>query len=738
MPGEKRTRLDLFLVSVLALYLELVLIRWLASEIRVFAYFKNFPLFAAFIGLGLGCYVADRRPIRWGLAVVLLFGVSLAAAFSEALRLTDLFFPDPSLYTWRGSILSPNILERIRGYPLLGSLHGRVPDGLLLFLIGLTSFGMIAALFTAASALFYPIGQETGRLFGKHRPLTAYSINVAGALTGSLAFTLVSHLELGPLVWLGPSFAFLAYFAWKRGARLPAGASLAAFAVLAVLLALGRDRDERRVWSPYYRISLTPIRRGDRAADWKLCVNHDYFQRAVDLSDAAVAEAAELAPARRNYDLPYRLLGKLDRVLVVGAGMGNDAAAALRAGAREVVAVDIDPAILRLGRELHPEAPYADERVRLVTDDARAYFRRHAHDEAGARYDLVVFGLLDSQTALSSMSSVRLEFYVYTIESLREALRLADEEHGLAVITFSVGWRDWVGERLYETITEAVGAPPLVLETTGYDGGITFVAGPGLARIDRVRLGAIGARDLASGYANPRVWPCRDDWPFLYVNPNHWPWVYLVALALLIGLGSLLVRHAMRKTAPTEAASPGARVPRFDPHMFLMGAAFMLVETSAIARLSLVFGATWLVNAAVISAVMVMILGANALVGAGKAPGLRASYLLLLAALLAVFFVPFDAFMTVPGGRALAALLVALPVLFSSLVFATAFKGTPSAHLALGCNMLGAILGGAFEAASLAVGIRALALLAVGVYLLSALALARQRRARAGTDARSA
>lgn len=47
--AEKRLRLtwELLLISFLFLYVELVVIRWLASEIRVFAYFKNLPLMAS-------------------------------------------------------------------------------------------------------------------------------------------------------------------------------------------------------------------------------------------------------------------------------------------------------------------------------------------------------------------------------------------------------------------------------------------------------------------------------------------------------------------------------------------------------------------------------------------------------------------------------------------------------------------------------------------------------------------
>lgn len=77
-------------------------------------------------------------------------------------------------------------------YPGLSLLVGKVPNGLLLILIGATSFGLITVLFVASAMIFYPIGQETGRLFRPFKPLTAYSINVAGALVGSLAFTLIS------------------------------------------------------------------------------------------------------------------------------------------------------------------------------------------------------------------------------------------------------------------------------------------------------------------------------------------------------------------------------------------------------------------------------------------------------------------------------------------------------------------------------------------------------------------
>ena len=52
---------SLFLVSFAALYVEVMLIRWIGTEVRVFAYFQNLALIACFLGFGLGCYWCGRR-----------------------------------------------------------------------------------------------------------------------------------------------------------------------------------------------------------------------------------------------------------------------------------------------------------------------------------------------------------------------------------------------------------------------------------------------------------------------------------------------------------------------------------------------------------------------------------------------------------------------------------------------------------------------------------------------------
>src|ERR1039457_574446 len=66
----------LFLASALTLFAELALIRWVATEVRVFAYVKNLALLLCFLGFGLGCALARQRP-RWQTAATSLVGLIL-------------------------------------------------------------------------------------------------------------------------------------------------------------------------------------------------------------------------------------------------------------------------------------------------------------------------------------------------------------------------------------------------------------------------------------------------------------------------------------------------------------------------------------------------------------------------------------------------------------------------------------------------------------------------------------
>jgi predicted membrane-bound spermidine synthase len=151
----------------------------------------------------------------------------------------------------------------------------------------------------------------------------------------------------------------------------------------------------------------------------------------------------------------------------------------------------VDPLILKLGKQLHPERPYDSNRVRVFNDDGRAFFKKSRE-----KYDLIVFGLLDSQTLLSSMSSIRLDNYIYTQESLKEALDHL-RPNGTLSLSFALT-ESWIQERFYLMLKESAQSEPLCLQTP-YDAGISYLVGPS-ANPEWVR----GKRDLEVMIINER------------------------------------------------------------------------------------------------------------------------------------------------------------------------------------------------------------------------------------------
>src|SRR5262245_66581695 len=60
-PRIGNQELRLVLVSFLILFLEISLIRFLSTEIRIFAYVNNLVLLACFLGMGFGCCRSDAE-----------------------------------------------------------------------------------------------------------------------------------------------------------------------------------------------------------------------------------------------------------------------------------------------------------------------------------------------------------------------------------------------------------------------------------------------------------------------------------------------------------------------------------------------------------------------------------------------------------------------------------------------------------------------------------------------------
>jgi hypothetical protein len=714
--SSTRDVLMLFLASFLALYFELVVIRYLAAEIRVFAYLKNLALVASFFGIGLGMIMGNSPKTMkrfFPLFAVLLF---LLIAFAPLLRLTHLPVPG-------------NQYEMF-GHPATMSGGWRP----LWFLLGtFVFFAVVPGILNLVAVFFVVLGGMVGERLALLEPLRGYGWNLAGSLAGILVFTALSFSAAPPAVWLLVGVAVAVPFFYRQRW------SLAVLVLLVCVLAFGpvrnlRDHNydvkghslpQQTSWSPYYRITLfeiPPPQGWPRPAAYLIDVNHDYHQKILDLSPEFMARNFPSAELNREgmkaYSLPYRLVPKPVRVLVVGAGTGNDVAAALRNGATHVDAVEIDPHLIELGRKYHPEHPYSSPKVAVIVDDARAYFKR-----ANQKYDLIVFGFLDSHTMFSSLSVLRLDDYVYTLESFREARSLL-AENGTAVLAFDSGRSSYITSRIFFTLTRSFGKAPAAYYT-GYDGaGVVFVESNGTVPklTDYPEIG----NELEASRASAIV--STDHWPFLYLQSRTIPIAMIGAIVLFL----TFCLGLLRKNIPIPDLANAQNL-----HLFLLGAGFMLLETKAVTELSLLFGSTWIVNAVVIGAFLAMGLLANTIMIFRQ--GSRRLFYMALFLLLAVdLFLPYSAFSALAGGvrTLIPAVFAAWPVFFSGLIFSRAFRDVARPTEALGVNLLGAVIGGVLENAVMIGGTPTLGVLAVALYGLSALSLdsriAQGRRPRVG------
>jgi SAM-dependent methyltransferase len=403
-----------------------------------------------------------------------------------------------------------------------------------------------------------------------------------------------------------------------------------------------------------------------------------------------------------RWNIPYVLHQPPGRVLIVGAGSGNDAAAALRMGAGTVTAVDIDPTILRLGQAFHPQRPYADPRVELVVDDARHYLK------SGDRpFDVIVFSHLDSHTLLSSYTNIRLDNYIYTVEAFREALkRLAPR--GLLYVSF-VFEQQFIGERLQRNLTEAFGRPPLAFEglVTESIRYAYLLSGPATEEPGfEEASGRLGLKRVA--YAAAAIVPSTDAWPFLHLDRPRLPPLMSVLSGVILVLASAFALRARPKGEP------------FDGQLFWLGAAFMLLEVHNVSRLALVFGTTWQVNAWVIGVILGLILLANftcaRLQPARRAPARRLAIGALFVCLLASYVAPLDVLAGHALGGIAATLLLCSPIFCAGVIFAECFSTRTRPGFALGWNVLGALAGGLAENLSYLVGVPGLIPLAAACY----------------------
>lgn len=679
--STRRVSTYIFGYAALSLFLELAVIRWQTSAISILAFYKNFSLLSAFAGLGLG-YALFRRRQTPVFAVIPILGLQL---FTFWVLRTPRF-----AQTLEAVGLNPFAEQTTMGVRQAGE-----PIELM------TVYLTLASVFIGTALAFLPIGQCIGRLMGRTSNLRSYGLNLLGSLFGVGVIYLFSAAWLPPALWFGIAFlALMPLYVYNR--RLARALALTGIGVV-ILSAVPPDPSTENIYSPYQLIEADR----DESGEMNIRSAGHFLLTATNLAGEAIEGDRERQHLADFYEFPFKVAESLDRILIVGAGAGNDVAAALRQGARHVDAVEIDPAIAHLGME-HPENPFRSPRVTVHVDDARSFLA-----STSASYDLIVYGLLDSHSVVSHGSSVRMDSYVYTVEGLRLARdRLAPNGVlSLAFLAFDLDLTDKLHGMLNASFN---GIDPSVVSVS--PSTLIFLHGrQGPPHVDEALLRSAGFDDVSeAARALARDTDlATDDWPFLYIAKRTFPLSYLGMGALVLAMGGLMVR---------SFAAGGLDVG--NAGFFFLGAGFLLVETKGITELGVTFGNTWQVVGIVIIAVLMMGFFANLVVTNRPQISMRLVISLLMLSLLVGYIMSALGITgSTNGAKWLALFALTLPVFFSGLAFSRGLTVASSVSGALAANIMGAIVGGLLEYSAMLLGFRSLYALsglmfAIGGYFL--------------------
>ncbi|MCA1440433.1 SAM-dependent methyltransferase [Ensifer sp. IC4062] len=392
----------------------------------------------ALLGFGAsGTFVAlARRPLlkRYPAAFAAsaaLFGIAAVASFAGAERLPfnalEIVW-NPAQLGWLAAnyaLLSlpfffgatciglafsrhPDAIGRVYAFDLIGAGIGALGVvGLLFLVFPSTALRFVAALGFAAAAL-----AATG--MARHRWFAAGSLGLAATVIA---------------VWLPPSFTATGpHMSEYKGLRM------------ALEVPDARVVEERSSPLGLLTVVESPTVPFRYAPGLSLAnVQEPPAQLAVfsdgDSITAMTAYGGDPATVayldRTTAALPYRLLAR-PRVLVLGAGGGEQVLLALRAGAEIVDAVEVNPQMIELTRNRFANfvgGIFSRPNVDLRLAEARAFAAT-----TGERYDLIQMPLLDSFSAAAAGVQSMHENYTYTVEALRDYLAILKPD-GVVAIT---------------------------------------------------------------------------------------------------------------------------------------------------------------------------------------------------------------------------------------------------------------------------------------------------------------
>lgn len=382
----------------------------------------------------------------------------------------------------------------------------------------------------------------------------------------------------------------------------------------------------RTVWDPFARVDL--VETGDPET---MFVFTDGGAGSVMVRfDGDLQEVADLRQSLEY--LPFEL-DPVDHVVILGAGAGKDVLLALLAGAKQITAIEVNPAMIQVTRQFAAFNGHILDRpeVRLSVGDARTFVERDDQ-----RYDLIYLNLVYTQATEPAYQAL-VENYIFTQEAFQAYLDHLTPGGHLAIVSHNAleGSRAAMtglqplargGKSLPQALRHLAllmyPASDPTLRTT------VMILGKEPLRDEDIRLLAVEANRLSlqplflpgvfelpfvpllqgatleeflAGDPAYDLSPTRDDRPYFFkLDPGlPSPVRQTLAIAILLSTAFLILGLGTAGTAAGVWRRAG-----FVIYAALIGAGFMLVEIPLIQRFQLFLGYPVLSVAVVLSVLL--------------------------------------------------------------------------------------------------------------------------------------
>jgi hypothetical protein len=415
LPEGGMTRAKAFYLEIFAICLAVIVLEIGYTRIfsfKVFYYFTYLIIGLALLGLGTGGVLVAIFPRLRGAApsrVVSTCGLLgsatvLVGYFVIARTQLNAFYLMSSLVeVWKLSVIALCLfLPFLAAGIVIATIFSARPEAInRLYCADLLGAGLGCALAVPLIYLLTPPGcvMLAGLVFaiagiagagGRDRRTLTWGVPVAAALSLALAFR-------GALPDPVPD-------AMKTLGSYDPGASPVVFSR----------------WSPVFRVDVMPNPFTLSATSY--IINHDgHWGSVLHRFDGNLASLARFESDPRA--LPFDVVKRDPKVLIIGSAGGHEILASLYFGAGHVTAVELNPVTLSLLTDHFAE--YSghlgeNERVTLVNAEGRSYLNR-----MGEKYDLIWFVAPDSYAAMNAATTgafVLSESYLYTVEMVNQSL----------------------------------------------------------------------------------------------------------------------------------------------------------------------------------------------------------------------------------------------------------------------------------------------------------------------------